>query len=127
MPKRRIEDSSLCAVRKCEFYKNQCCVDNSNFKVNGMAACRYHPKAVQKQEDVMRKLFSFFGRWRKRAEDLEEAVTESTEAYEHLNLFIDAVKDTIKDEEILKKLRRAKVEMIEAQHAVAKVLKGWKK
>ena len=75
----------------------------------------------------MRKLFSFFGRWRKRAEDLEEAVTESTEAYEHLNLFIDAVKDTIKDEEILKKLRRAKVEMIEAQHAVAKVLKGWKK
>ena len=57
----------------------------------------------------------------------QAAVTESTEAYEHLNKFIDAVKDTIKDEEILKKLRRAKVEMIEAQHAVAKVLKGWKK
>ena len=75
----------------------------------------------------MRKLFSFFGRWKRRAEDLESAVKESTEAYEYLNQFIEAVKDTIKDEKILAKLRKAKIEMIEAQHAVAKVLKGWKK
>lgn len=74
----------------------------------------------------MKKLFGFFGRWRRRAKTLKIAASECLEAQKYIDEFMEAVKDTITDKTILAKLRRAKIELIEAQRAVRQVVESWK-
>jgi len=63
--------------------------------------------------------FKLLFKWKQ----IKKAIFEVKEAYVYVNDFLNVAQDTINDKELLAKLRKAKIEVIEAKHALEQLIK----